>query len=509
MTASKDSNTSLRGSNAYYQIICRPCRSDLNESAVDHFCDECQEYLCSTCRQRHEQMQLTKDHQISRAKAGKLSLRQRYLSNECLCWENQPVAVICDQHNEAACAICKHRKHRKCKTHCVSIQGDKNKDNKTKAVTNEKLKNAGHFSKLEKGQKRIKSHLLTSSKDKFELNSGPRRYSKRKSIRRTFEKSVTGNHIPDKDMKNNATVFADEPEQNVFGSYNIQTPTGSMIPKQVRFLRSVNIHKGPPAPFDYTGNWVNSICIMPNDCPVLIEFSNDIIKVLDAETFGIKGVAKLSGALADVAVVGENAVITTLCFYKRLQFVQIFPEVLPGKVIQLENECYGVDVFEDEIFVAVTATWWSSGGEIKVLNLNGTIKRSIAISPEVHMLRWPRSLQISKSDGTIYVSDQYTSTILCLTRKGDVLFKYNDEELKGLYGICLDKDTNVYACGNESRNVQFVSKSGQKVATILDLTHIEGLRQPHSIAIRENDGTIFIGGRHTEQLYIFRITEDN
>ena len=491
MTARRDSNTSLRGTNASYQIICRPCRSDKNYSAVDHFCDECQEYLCIACSQRHGQLQLTKDHQISRARVGRLSLRQRHLSSECVCGEHQPVAFICDQHNEAECVICKHRKHRKCQTHCVSIQGDKNKDNKRNIVTREKMKNVRLPPKAVNHRSRKASHLSTPSKDKLGPKSGPRRNSKRINTRRMIER-------PNKDMKNNATVFADEPEQNVFGSYAIQTPTGSMVSKQVRFARAVNIR----------GNWVTSICFMPNGCPVVIEFSNGTLKSLDADTFEIKGLTKLCGALADVAVIGENSVITTLCFYKRLQFVQIFPEVLPGKVIQLENECYGVDVYEDEIFAAETATWLMSGGVIKVLDLNGNIRRSIEISPEIHFLKCSRSLKISKSDGTIFVSDLYDSTLLSLSREGDVLFKYNDDDLKGLYGLCLDQDSNIYACGNESRNVQFILKSGQKIATIIDLRNIKGLQQPRAVAIRENNGTILIGGRHTEQLYIFKRTEE-
>ena len=323
------------------------------------------------------------------------------------------MAFICDQHNDAACVMCKHRKHRKCKTNCVSIQGDKNKDNKRNAVTRDKLKNVRLPPKTVNHRRRKASHLSSPLKDQLGLKSGHRRNSKRIDRRRMIER-------PNIDMKNNATVFADEPEQNVFGSYNIQTPTGSMVSKQVRFVRTVNIHC----------NWVTSICFMPNGCPVVIEFSNETLKLLDADTFEIKGLTKLCGALADVAVIGENSVITTLCFYKRLQFVQIFPDVLPGKVIQLENECYGVDVYEDEIFVVVTATWLMSGGVIKVLDLNGNIRRSIEISPEIHFLTWPRSLKINKSDGTIFVSDLFDSTFLSLTREGDVLFKYTRQKKK-------------------------------------------------------------------------------
>ena len=309
---------------------------------------------------------------------------------------------------------------------------------------------------------------------------------------------------------NDNDPVADEPEQIVFNPYTIQTPTGSTVTKQVRFIRSVNIRVDPPSIADYTANWITSIRFMPNGSPVLTELSNGTVKVLDADTFEIKGFTKLIGALTDVAVVKEDSVITTLSIYKRLQYVQVFPDVLPGKSIQLRHECFCVDVLGDEIFVAVNTTWWTFGGEIQVLNLNGYVMRRIKlISPDVHVLRWPRSLQISKPEGTIFVSDHYDSTLLSMNINGRVLFKYNDDELKGLYGLYLDQDSNVYVCGDESRNVQLISKTGRKISTPLDLrlTKIVGLTDPQAVAVRGSDDTILIGGRHTEHIYIFKITE--
>ena len=508
MAASKNLNASLRDSNASYQIICRPCRTDQNESAVKYFCDKCQEYLCNACRQSHEQIKITKDHKISRAKVRKFSLCKRLQSGilpyQCACNWAQRVTLFCEDHNDAICVLCKHQKHRKCKSHFVTIEGKQTVENKRKNDTHGRMRHTSQQTKPVKKGLRASSEVSAAAKGK----RGSHTIDSHTSIARSrVEKAASRDHTPRRDinMKELVPVFADQMEQST--SKNMRTETGSVFGKHVGFSGSVNIRVGPPGIGDYTGNWVTSMCLMPNGCPVLIEFSNNTVKVLDRDTFEIKGFTKLSGALADIAVVGEDTVIVTICFHKRLQYVQVFPEVIPGRTIQLENECYGVDVFGDEIFVSVTATWWTSGGEIKVLDFNGSIKRIIEISPDVHMLRWPRHLVISKSDGTIFLSDSYTSTLLCLTREGDVLFKYNNDELKGLHGLFLDKESNVYACGDDSRNVQLISKSGRKIAMLLDLTNIEGLREPRCVALREKDGTILIGGRHTDQLFIFKVTE--
>ena len=487
-----------------YQIVCRPCRTENNICDVSHFCDECQEYLCTACGQQHGMLQLTKGHKLSRYRMGKRSLRQYHLRTECACGKNEPISFICVKHNDAVCVICKHSKHRTCTTHSVCFRERNDDDSKRTAINNDLMKKHSLRSKADSRRKRTTTGLPASTKKKRTYTPEPKRNSKRKCAHKIPDKTKHDNLTPD---INDKDPEANEPGQIIFSPYAIQTPAGSSDTKQVRFIRSVNIRVGPPPIGDYTGNWVSSICFMPNGCPVLTEFSNATVKVLDADTFEIKGFTKLVGALVDVAVIGDDSVITTLCFYKRLQYVQVFPEILPGRCIQLQNECYGVDVLGDEIFVAVTATWWTSGGEIKVLDLNGNLKRSIEISPDVHMLRWPRSLRINKPEGTIFVSDHYDSTLLVMTRKGDVLFKYNDVELKGLYGLCLDQDSNVYACGDDSRNVQLISKTGSKIATPLDLNKIVGLREPHSIAVRGSDDTILIGGRHTEHLYIFKVTE--
>ena len=421
------------------------------------------------------------------------------MTDVCACAKRETVTWLCDEHNEAFCDPCKRQKHRMCITHCVSVNGDH-----TKPVDYAGIKS----NKRQARTFLVKKPLKYEVKTKTQNNSPLKRRDRSRSVSRhalkrkhTCEKrkSVTLNkkkkHV--KRIKNNANDFYDQEKQDLLGKDNIQLPNVSKIPKNILYIRSVNVRC----------NWVTSMCIMPNGCLVLTEFSNDTVKVLDQDTFEIKGFTRLCGPLADVAVVDDNTVITTICYKKRLQFVNIFPDVLAGKVIQLKNECFGVDVFRDEIFVVVRATLVGSGGDIKVLDLDGNIIRCIEISPDVHTFVWPRLLTINKSDGTIFVSDNYTSTLLGLTHQGEIIFKYNDDEMKDLFGLCLDRDENVYVCGSKSRNVQLISKHGRKIKSILDLSNIEGLNQPRCIAFRESDDLIIIGGRFTQQLHMFKLTK--
>ena len=118
--ASVDGSKSLQGaSDKLYDIICGPCQTDNLDKQANHYCNECIEYLCNSCKDAHRKLAISKGHTILSGKqiAARTSGSQRSgFAPYCSCNKNQQVKFYCENHTEVFCSPCKMVKHRNCKT---------------------------------------------------------------------------------------------------------------------------------------------------------------------------------------------------------------------------------------------------------------------------------------------------------------------------------------------------------------------------------------------------------
>ena len=118
--ASVDGSKSLQGaSDELYDIICGPCQTDNLDKQANHYCNECREYLCNSCKDVHRKLAMSKGHTILsgkqipvRTSGSQTSVFIAY----CSCNKNQQVELYCEDHTEVFCSPCKMVKHRSCKT---------------------------------------------------------------------------------------------------------------------------------------------------------------------------------------------------------------------------------------------------------------------------------------------------------------------------------------------------------------------------------------------------------
>ena len=118
--ASVNGSKSLQGaSDELYDIICGPCQTDNSDKQGNHYCNECREYLCNSCKDAHRKLAISKGHTILSGKQipVRTSGSQRSgFAPYCSCNKNQQVGFFCEDHTEVFCSPCKMVKHRNCKT---------------------------------------------------------------------------------------------------------------------------------------------------------------------------------------------------------------------------------------------------------------------------------------------------------------------------------------------------------------------------------------------------------
>ena len=247
--------------------------------------------------------------------------------------------------------------------------------------------------------------------------------------------------------------------------------------------------------------WITGCTVMPNGHVVLCDRNNNKIKLLDGST-SIVGSLEFSGPW-DVSVLDANNVIIATPDNKGLQVVQVFPHMKAGRTIQLDRMCYGVEVSRDEIYN--TCLYDGSEGEVRVLDLKGKLKRCLGAGQGGYfMFTSPSYITVNVTGEKIFVSDLDTHTITCMTVDGDVVYQYNDNDLRWPRGMYCDSGDNILVCGWWSCNVHVITADDRKNRTLLSSD--DGLQDPYS-AYRDSDDTLLVSCRHMKDILIFQLTK--
>ena len=276
---------------------------------------------------------------------------------------------------------------------------------------------------------------------------------------------------------------------------------------------------------DKEETWITGSTVMPNGHVVLCDRRNKLIKLLD-DSWTVTGRLKIRDPW-DVSVIDSNNAIVSSPGTEQLQKVQVLPKMKAGSIIKLDRECWGVAMTHDVVYT--TCNDGQGHGEVRVLDLQGNIKRRLGINQDGPYLFTdpchitvsnagekifvsdrelntdPCHITVSNAGEKIFVSDRELNTVTCLTSSGRVIYTYKDDDLRLPIGLICDSGDNVLVCGWDSHNVQTISPDGNKHYTLLSLE--DGLSFPRSIAYKESEDTLIIGCWNSKELLLFKLAK--
>ena len=248
---------------------------------------------------------------------------------------------------------------------------------------------------------------------------------------------------------------------------------------------------------------IRGCTVMANGDVVLCDYNNDKIKLLNSSGV-LTGNMKLSSHPWDISVLDPSSVIVTLPDKKQLQVVQVYPQLKPGRVIQLDKKCWGVAVGKGELYV----TCFNLGyvGEVRVLGLDGKVKRRLGVNQDgSFMFTEPFYITVNSSGEKIFVSDYAKQTVTCMSVDGRVIYTYDDGSMRRPEGLLCDSEDNILVCGGATNNVQVLTADGKRNCTLL--TASDGVKWPYCIAYRDNDNTLLVGCADNNNLQSFQLTK--
>ena len=184
--------------------------------------------------------------------------------------------------------------------------------------------------------------------------------------------------------------------------------------------------------------------------------------------------------------------------------VQVYPQLKPGRVIQLDKQCWGVEAGKGELYV--TCHNYNGDGEIRVLGLDGKVKRRLGVNQDgSFMFTKPEYITVNSSGEKIFVSDNVRDTVTCMSVDGRVIYTYKDGSMGRPKDLLCDSKDNILVCGGWSHNVQVLTADGKRHGTLL--TASDGLKEPWSIAYRDSDNTLLVGCDDNDYLLSFQLTK--
>ena len=576
--ASYDGSRSLEmGCDVFYDHECGPCSVGGTRKEASHYCRECQDYLCDSCKGHHRNLAITRNYNIvSGSKVPTSASGSPGMRIVCGCNRNQVIEFYCEIHKDVVCSPCKSFHHQKCKISNIKQKNSGYKSSTLDSILSQiqSLKNKydrlkQEYSGNDKEVKRLKETFekeiktfrkeLDTCLDKLEKNMLTELDKWESAESRRIDEDIsdltTALTVVESDCKlledakrdgrKEIMFTADVQVSKVIQGYKSklgELETGAEKPslafernktldnlinevKSLGFLKKQ--HKGSdrdgrPLKTVISGRklllgrkvlscsqvcvktdddnspWISGCTVMPNGHVVLCDRSNNKIKLLDGST-SLVGSLEFSRPW-NVSVLDTENVIITTPENRKLQVVQVFPHMKAGRTIQLDKRCYGVEVSRDEIYI--TCYNDSGEGEVRVLDLKGRLGAGQGGSL---MFTSPYYITMNVTGEKIFVSDWSTHTITCMTIDGDVVYQYNDNDLRCPRGLYCDSGYNILVCDWVYHNVQMITADGKKNRTLL--SPADGLQGPCSIAYRDSDATLLVGCRDMKDILIFQLTK--
>ncbi|XP_060597801.1 transcription intermediary factor 1-beta-like [Ruditapes philippinarum] len=103
-------------------LFCQPCKGDDDTVQAEGYCEDCNEFICSSCIKAHRKLAVTKFHVIKfkGEMPSFLTARNDACTELCDYHKNEIVKFYCNEHNSVGCRDCMVLKHTSCKIQLVS-----------------------------------------------------------------------------------------------------------------------------------------------------------------------------------------------------------------------------------------------------------------------------------------------------------------------------------------------------------------------------------------------------
>ena len=187
---------------------------------------------------------------------------------------------------------------------------------------------------------------------------------------------------------------------------------------------------------------VSRCCLLQNGQAVVCFSSIRLLRVFNKDMKARYDV-HLDGIPFDVAVFNRNGVIVTIPDAKTIHFITVIPGLKLEHDIKLDQNCYGIRSYGEEIFTCVSDEKQRVNA-LQILSEKGTLIKNIPFPESV----FARYICLSADGSKIFYSEHSAKCvdIVCVTRDGQGLFRFSLANATDILGLLSDAADNLIVC---------------------------------------------------------------
>ena len=534
-------------------FYCTACDYGGVKKEAKFYCPQCQDYLCDSCKSVHQNISATRSHKVvsrslmpKKPESKTTESTKRYIKCQC---NEKDITIYCHDHYEAMCVDCKTLKHRNCSTVTIE-EASADLDKTDTDATKERMK--ALKDKLEKVQQKENEYtemltvqaakcrdnveefkreliqkieeLTKTALDDIEkcdkeqrviidqhINTCSTALNRMEIDYTPFEEAVTAGMnslifihnlklnktleqidkiLKDIDNEVKAPGISFEFDENLkmvnAHSLGVVRST-STIPKETRpVIADMKIKSIEKVDVTFSADQktpqITGSLFLPNGELILCDCNNSSVKVLDAD-FTQKEQLKLSSYPWDLCLMKNDEIVITQPNTKQLLFMKVIPKLQMGLSTSLDQSCYGVAVHNGLIYVSFI------NGEIRILDITGQQQRNVYSG---FSFQCPYYISVMPT-GMVYVSE-YGGNSIRVLKDGKEMTNYSNAAvgISSPMGMYVDGAGNIVVCENDSHKLRLIDAKGNTSKVFLSGT--DGLWYPHTVSVRTNDKTLFVGG---------------
>ncbi|KAL4227699.1 hypothetical protein ACF0H5_013134 [Mactra antiquata] len=227
---------------------------------------------------------------------------------------------------------------------------------------------------------------------------------------------------------------------------------------------------GDSGQYEYPG-----CCITHDNKIIITDRKNSKLKRIDLRTRNLVDYCTVVGYMYDVCCVSKNEVAVTCGSDNKIQFVSISKNMTCTRQIKTSHACGGVATKDDKLYV-------SDGSPSLYVKIVHHITRNSLFS-------YRRKVAFNNRGNRLFVADE-DHGVVCFDGKGNYLYTFSDEELKGAHAVCADGRGNIFVVGFVSRNVIQFNEDGKKIGVVLKQQ--KDIYRPCCVCFHQSLNTIFI-----------------
>ncbi|XP_052778748.1 uncharacterized protein LOC128216219 [Mya arenaria] len=550
--ASKGSSI-CKGSDLIHDYSCSKCEeNDLNTEA-QHFCPQCEHYLCGKCVRIHGEY--FKKHAVY--ERGEIQKWAGFSMDRCD-KHGKELEVHCDDHQELCCSVCVALNHRLCSSisHLPDLAKGflKTEEFKQLPVAVDKMRYRldelkTNWTKDQASLKDSYKNILVEIKalrkeinqilDKLEKKTVEQLDSMMEDLKKSIKDDLeTLGHMDDQ-LK---TLI--EKLQQTTGKNKDTIPyigfrkCQSILSEANRFVQEIRVKEGMKfksdesvLPFlrnlkrlgnvesvfstyvykvqslshykvrikkDKNNCSIKGVCGLANGEMVIADYNNIRVKLLNRQ-YAVIDHFDLPSTPQHLCHTTDNVIAVAVSDFSTINEVY-FLTVTKGKLQSMrkfttDHCCHSIAHHKGQLYVG-------SFDGLYLYSMDGRLLKTIYEA--LSCVRTVYNCAVSPTGKRLYVTNDYISKLLTFDKTGQVLFTVEYPDLKNPTGLFVSPSDHVFVCGRGSIAVVQVDKEGkQKVTTVA--SEADGICCPQSVWFSGQTSTLIVGNYEENDITVIKL----